>query len=114
MQMQRMIEVSVATAALLAAVLPTEVCQSLPYRPGQSPAAQNIQSGQSGVERDAGAVARVDAHAYRHCHYIHTRVYCHKRDRLPMNWPPNTDTPHGSTYENPSGPLPPAKKGHAS
>ncbi|MFA5955979.1 hypothetical protein [Hyphomicrobium sp.] len=36
----------------------------------------------------------VDAHSYRHCHNIHTRTYCHKRDRLPTNWPPLSDTPH--------------------
>ncbi|AGK56360.1 hypothetical protein HYPDE_23368 [Hyphomicrobium denitrificans 1NES1] len=34
-----------------------------------------------------------DARNYRHCHNIHTRVYCHRRDRLPMNWPPLSDTP---------------------
>ncbi len=32
-----------------------------------------------------------DARSYRHCHNIHTRVYCHKADRLPMNWPPFSD-----------------------
>lgn len=40
------------------------------------------------------SIILVDAHSYRHCHNIHTRVYCHKRDRLPMNWPPLSDTPH--------------------
>ncbi len=34
-----------------------------------------------------------DARSYRHCHNIHTRVYCHKGDRLPVNWPPHSDTP---------------------
>jgi hypothetical protein len=29
----------------------------------------------------------------RHCHNVHVRTYCHKRDRLPMNWPPHSDTP---------------------
>lgn len=33
-----------------------------------------------------------DARSYRHCHNIHTRVYCHKGDRLPVNWPPLSDT----------------------
>lgn len=32
-----------------------------------------------------------DARSNRHCHNIHTRVYCHKADRLPMNWPPFSD-----------------------
>jgi hypothetical protein len=35
-----------------------------------------------------------DAHPFRHCHNISTRTYCHKKDRLPQNWPPHTDTPH--------------------
>lgn len=34
-----------------------------------------------------------DGRNYRHCHNIHTRVYCHKGDRLPVNWPPHSDTP---------------------
>lgn len=45
----------------------------------------------------------VDAHGYRHCHNIHTRTYCHKRDRLPMNWPPLSDTPHSGS-ERPTEP----------
>lgn len=40
-----------------------------------------------------------DARGYRHCHNIHTRVYCHKRDRLPVNWPPLTDTPSRESFE---------------
>ncbi len=35
-----------------------------------------------------------DGRSYRHCHNIHTRVYCHKGDRLPVNWPPHSDTPN--------------------
>jgi hypothetical protein len=27
----------------------------------------------------------------RHCHVIHTRVYCHRGDQLPVNWPPFSD-----------------------
>ena len=30
---------------------------------------------------------------YRHCHVVHTRVYCHKDERLPVNWPPLSNTP---------------------
>jgi hypothetical protein len=41
-----------------------------------------------------GAVVVADAHPYRHCHNLPKRTYCHKADRLPQNWPPNTDTPH--------------------
>lgn len=41
-----------------------------------------------------GAIVVADAHSYRHCHNLSKRTYCHKADRLPQNWPPNTDTPH--------------------
>ena len=40
-----------------------------------------------------------DARSYRHCHNIHTRAYCHKRDRLPVNWPPLSDTPSRERLE---------------
>ncbi len=32
-----------------------------------------------------------DARTYRHCHNLPTRTYCHKKDALPMNWPPFSD-----------------------
>lgn len=49
----------------------------------------------------ASAVRVADAHPYRHCHNLPRRTYCHKQDRLPQNWPPNTDTPHqGEVEEN--------------
>ena len=41
-----------------------------------------------------GGIQLVDKREYRHCHNIGTRVYCHKKDRLPQNWPPLSDTPH--------------------
>ncbi len=44
-------------------------------------------------------VRLADARSYRHCHNIHTRVYCHKRDRLPVNWPPLSDTPSRESSE---------------
>lgn len=43
-----------------------------------------------------------DARSYRHCHNIHTRVYCHKSDRLPVNWPPHSDTPSQQRIETQS------------
>lgn len=49
-----------------------------------------------------GTLIVADAHSYRHCHNFSTRTYCHKADRLPQNWPPNTDTPHRSGYETDS------------
>lgn len=42
---------------------------------------------------DVGIVALAHTQASRHCHNVHTRTYCHKADRLPMNWPPLSDTP---------------------
>jgi hypothetical protein len=46
-----------------------------------------------------GALVVADAHSYRHCHNLSKRTYCHKADRLPQNWPPNTDTPHRGGHE---------------
>lgn len=46
-----------------------------------------------------GSLVIADAHTYRHCHNLSKRTYCHKTDRLPQNWPPNSDTPHRSGYE---------------
>lgn len=54
---------------------------------GESPARQAEASGTR-----AGEVLRMaDARDYRHCHNVHTRVYCHKKDRLPVSWPPFSD-----------------------
>ena len=46
------------------------------------------------ASQDNAGIVLVDKHTYRHCHNIHTRTYCHKNDRLPINWPPLSDTPH--------------------
>ena len=102
--MRRVIGVPIAVMTILAPALPLASSQASPFRAGQD----------AGPEHDNGPVILIDAHAYRHCHYIHTRVYCHKSEPLPMNWPPNTDTPHGSTYENPRGPPPSLRKRLAS
>jgi len=32
-----------------------------------------------------------DKRDYRHCHFIQTRFYCHRREPLPVNWPPFSD-----------------------
>jgi len=40
----------------------------------------------------------VHARSYRHCHNMPRRTYCHAKERLPRNWPPNTNTP-GSTRQ---------------
>ena len=44
----------------------------------------------------ANSVELAHAQKYRHCHNIMTRVYCHKSDSLPRNWPPFSDTPSRS------------------
>lgn len=44
-------------------------------------------------DNDVGIVALAHAQVSRHCHNVHARTYCHKADRLPMNWPPLSDTP---------------------
>lgn len=51
--------------------------------------------------RPHGALVVADAHSYRHCHNLSKRSYCHTADKLPQNWPPNTETPHrGGTGSN--------------
>lgn len=50
--------------------------------------------GKSAADMKSTGVILVDKHSYRHCHNIFHRTYCHKADRLPVNWPPHTDTPH--------------------
>lgn len=70
---------SVATVAVLGMSLVPLAAQS----------AQGVAAASS-----SGNLVVADAHSYRHCHNIFTRTYCHKADRLPQNWPPNTDTPH--------------------
>lgn len=49
-----------------------------------------------------GSLVVADAHPFRHCHNLSKRTYCHKKDRLPQNYPPNTDTPHRGESENDS------------
>jgi hypothetical protein len=47
----------------------------------------------SAVASSAAPLQLVDARGYRHCHNLPRRTYCHKGERLPRNWPANTDTP---------------------
>ncbi len=56
-----------------------------------------------------GLIHLADARDYRHCHNIHTRVYCHRRDRLPMNWPPLSDTPSQDRQKSRDVPRRPAR-----
>ncbi|WP_290996194.1 hypothetical protein [Hyphomicrobium sp.] len=48
----------------------------------------------------AASLIVADAHPFLHCHTIFTRTYCHKKDRLPENWPPHTDTPHSGVSKD--------------
>jgi hypothetical protein len=60
----------------------------------KSAGASAMPSGEkSAFESPARHIVLVHAEVHRHCHNIATRVYCHKRDRLPINWPPLSDTP---------------------
>jgi hypothetical protein len=38
-----------------------------------------------------------DARSYHHCHNMPRRIRCHGKQRLPVNWPPNTNTPGTSS-----------------
>lgn|GEM_PF-6561920 len=57
--------------------IPSVVAQIIPQRPTAS----------------KGTVTPVDARSYNHCHNMPRRVRCHRKARLPANWPPNTNTP---------------------
>jgi len=53
-----------------------------------------------GVARE-GLLQLADARSYHHCHNMPRRVRCHTKERLPVNWPPNTTTPSTSSlHEN--------------
>lgn len=110
MTMQRTIGVFLVTMAICSAAATVSGSNASPLRVGQHFTAQWPGAAQPRDGSETSPLVLADAHPYRHCHYIHTRVYCHKSDRLPMNWPPNTDTPHGQTYENPPGPPEPMKR----
>ncbi len=40
-----------------------------------------------------GLLQLADARSYYHCHNMPRRVRCHAKQHLPVNWPPNTNTP---------------------
>jgi len=48
------------------------------------------------IEGSPGRLQLVHARNDRHCHNMPRRTYCHKSERLPRNWPPNTNTPGSS------------------
>lgn len=49
-----------------------------------------LQTSPPNVETDFVVLA--DARDYRHCHNQPRHSYCHKRDRLPVNWPPHSNS----------------------
>ncbi len=44
-----------------------------------------------------GLLRLADARSYHHCHNMPRRTRCHSSQRLPVNWPPNTNTPSTSS-----------------
>lgn len=64
-----------AAAAITAASTPVAAAPILPAL-------------KSAIETQSSQVQLAHAQSFRHCHNVHHRVYCHKRERLPMNWPP--------------------------
>jgi len=39
----------------------------------------------------------IDVRSYHHCHNMRRRTRCHSTQRLPVNWPPNTNTSRRSS-----------------
>lgn len=72
---------AVALAAGLAS-LPVMSAWAVP-----SPGLASMQGGASAT------LQLVDARTYHHCHNMPRRTRCHSKARLPVNWPPNTNTP---------------------
>ncbi len=62
------------------------------------------------VEQKGSQLLNVDARSYRHCHNMPRRIRCHSTERLPVNWPPNSNTPGTSSlrerHADTSGPAP--------
>jgi hypothetical protein len=44
----------------------------------------------------AALLQLADARRHYHCHNMPRRTRCHAGQRLPVNWPPNTNTPRRS------------------
>jgi hypothetical protein len=47
-----------------------------------------------------GLLQRIDARDYHHCHNMPRRMRCHRKDPLPVNWPPNSDTPGSASLRD--------------
>ena len=62
-----------------------------------------------------GGIELVDARGYYHCHNMPRRTRCHGKTRLPVNWPPNTNTPSRNSLKeksaNTRGPCTNARSG---
>lgn len=82
MSKHRPLVIAIAAAAITAAVSQSAAAISMPTT-------QMSGLGRSHIEL-------VDARSYNHCHNMPRRTRCHKKSRLPVNWPPNTSTPSTS------------------
>jgi hypothetical protein len=54
----------------------------------------------AGSPHVSGLLQLADARTYHHCHNMPRRIRCHTGQRLPVNWPPNTNTPSRSTLRD--------------
>ena len=84
--MKKMLVISQTLALATAVVMPSDALKAAPLA---------VNSSSFGC---LGAL-QVDAHPYRHCHNIATRVYCHSTERLPRNWPPFSDSSSAHHYK---------------
>lgn len=94
---------------LIAAAVLTSALASVAQAAITAPAAVGVGEQQAGGQEQADRLVVADARSVRHCHNVHRRVYCHKADRLPMNWPPFSDRTGRSTKKHsPAGPKKPS------
>lgn len=87
MSQRVLLSAGLALVAVLTAA-PNQPAATAPY----SPMVNGAQQG--------GLLDLVDARSYHHCHNMPRRIRCHKKERLPVNWPPNTDTPSTSSLRD--------------
>lgn len=93
---------SLTSSALRQAPLVVATLVALAITPLETNANEKEARFGSGIPATDNLVV-ADAHAYRHCHNLPRRTYCHKADRLPQNWPPNSNTPHSAAPQERPG-----------
>ncbi len=74
------------------------LASGLAAAPG-APASAGLYTGMRAADAapQANLLLLADGRSYLHCHNMPRRMRCHKTGRLPVNWPPNTDTPGRSS-----------------